>query len=87
MLSLTSRSLRHDLAHVARETGIPATAAAVGSMAGCALTRGSRGVKAAVVGTACVGGGALMALQGSGKVIQYAGAGLVFGSVWGLLGR
>ena len=87
MLTLTSRSLRRDIAHVAVETGVPATAAAIGGMAGCAALRSSRGVKAAFLGTACVAGGSLMALQGRGKVVPYAGAGLVFGSLWGLLGR
>jgi len=87
MLSLTAKNLREDLVYVAKTTGIPASAAAVGSMAGVALTRRNHGVKAAIVGTACVGGGALMALQGQGRVIPYAGAGLVFGSLWGLLGR
>jgi len=87
MLSLTSRHVREELAYAAKEVGIPGAAAAVGSMAGCAITRQTRGVKAVIAGTACVGGGGLMMLKGGSKPIQYAGAGLVFGTLWGLLGR
>jgi hypothetical protein len=87
MLTITSRDLTRDARRIMHDAGIPATAAATAALASCTVAKSVSGARAAFVDTGLIAGGAIMAAKGKGKVVPYAGVGIVFGVVWGILSK
>lgn len=84
---LTASGLRKQATEVMHGIGTPAASASAGTFVGYALSKRATGSGRLLMGAACVGGGAVMAVKGKGRIVPYAGVGLGLGALFGLLER